>query len=247
MLLNFNTFGFIREACRVAGQSTNEEPKELNERDFDDEITPQSEITLNEIAGGSYWKDIIDEYKKNPSSDSILIAEKIFSKEYKKRLSISTGGAFQYVLDIPIKYQGHRMPKYRMIYATNHTDGCIEMADNMIKRANDLDIENSGGQISFLPVDVNQNIQKDKQLLKHEIKCFATEYLKKGPLHLNRFLSDFLCEKGIICSSAEIRDILKDFEKDGTIKVLRDPPSTITGKNSTFWYERSDKKIILTL
>ncbi|MDR1634744.1 MAG: hypothetical protein LBS27_07480 [Bifidobacteriaceae bacterium] len=47
---------------------------------------------------------------------------------------------FEYVLSMPIRLKERQQPKYRMVYATNHAAGCILMADNMMKRPDNLAI-----------------------------------------------------------------------------------------------------------
>ena len=66
LLINMNSFGFIREACHALGTSFNDKAI------FDDlvEYDPskmdksyESIDELNAIAGGDYWQDIINQYK----------------------------------------------------------------------------------------------------------------------------------------------------------------------------------------
>lgn len=53
---------------------------------------------------------------------------------------------------MPIRLKPGHHPKYRMVHATNHPDGCILMADNIAKRTDRLVIEiQSEGQMSLMP------------------------------------------------------------------------------------------------
>lgn len=240
LLLNFNTFGFFREACRILGLELDLLP------DDDDEYITEPDCDLDDIAGGNYWRAIIQEYKRNNSKDKTIKAEDAIAKEYKKRLSKSYGGAFDFVLDIPIKYKNNPIPKYRMIYATNHPDGCTEMADNMIRRANELNNNNLEGQISFFPVDAEQNIQLDKEFLKQKVIEFINKTLTIRLISINVFLSNFICENGILCPSSVLIDILKKLEEDGSISVKRDPPITRAGRPCKAWSKRKDLRIYIS-
>jgi three-Cys-motif partner protein len=68
LLINLNSFGFMREACRALGTTYNDVFV------FDDlveyeptivDISEQSIVELNEIAGGDYWQYIVKDYKNN--------------------------------------------------------------------------------------------------------------------------------------------------------------------------------------
>lgn len=69
LLINMNSFGFIREACNALGTKFR-----ISEQGFFDDLveydstildsTEKSVEALNRIAGGAYWKDIIIRYKK---------------------------------------------------------------------------------------------------------------------------------------------------------------------------------------
>lgn len=138
MLINFNTFGFFRDACRAMGVGyTNDEAL----RDLEDLVeydptefnsSPQSTELLSKIAGGDYWKDIVAQYNRKEING--YKAERIFSTEYKARLK----QRFSYVLDMPIRLKSGHRPKYRMIHVCNHEDGCFLMAENMQRRKDEL-------------------------------------------------------------------------------------------------------------
>lgn len=83
---------------------------------------------LNQIAGGDYWKSIIEQYLSGKING--YEAEENFSEQYCLRLSQS----YTYVLNMPIRIHQNQHPKYRMIHATNHPSGCVLMADNICNR-----------------------------------------------------------------------------------------------------------------
>ena len=90
MLINFNSFGFFRDACQVMSVNCD------NDEAFSDlselvEYEPtqvsaskQSEELLNQVAGGDYWKVIVKDY--NDGKINGYQAEKRLSAEYKQQL-----------------------------------------------------------------------------------------------------------------------------------------------------------------
>ena len=83
---------------------------------------------MNIIAGGDYWIDILSKY--NSGENDMFKTEELFVSEYTNKLK----QIFKYVVSIPIKLKITNLPKYRMIFGTNHTDGLILMAGNMNKK-----------------------------------------------------------------------------------------------------------------
>jgi three-Cys-motif partner protein len=243
LLINLNSFGFIREACRVMKVSFREEEKvvlsdlEEYDRSFLDSIQE-----LNDIAGGDYWRKLIDDY--NNGNIDCYEAEKRFSLLYKERLSRK----YTYVLDMPIRLRAGQHPKYRMIHATNHPDGCILMADNIAKRADHLVIDiQSGGQLSFWPQTAdNETMSEDmpmemvKDLLENTIEWTG----------LNVFLAKFYTTYGVVCelsrlSSGVKGSVLKTLDKSGYIEVKRYPAHTSNGRERQFWQESKRNKLLL--
>ena len=269
LLLNLNSFGFIREACRVTGAAYKGEKIELEERESG-VPSKLSEATslLTAIAGGDYWEKIIDDYRtdtdKSPAPS--LKAERTFASIYRHTLSRSGGGSFAYVLDIPIRIKDGSYPKYRMVHATNHPDGCIEMADNMIKRAVELyrDVQ-SQGQGSLFDFDVNQEIRASESLIRdgllkvihqqsdalvEKIQRWGLKYAKSVengtlPMRLHQIIATFFCTNGVVCSKKDVVDVLKKLESVGVIEVTRTPPNTPQNKPSKFWSEDKGKIVFV--
>lgn len=243
LLINFNSFGFIREACRVMKVAFREKEEEV----FSDLEEYHSSIMdsieeMNAIAGGDYWQAIITDYDKG--TIDCYQAEKEFARQYKLRLRQK----YNYVLDMPIRMKAGQHPKYRMLHATNHPDGCTLMADNIAKRAEYLVIEiQSGGQQSLLPQTAENEIIDDDLLgcKVRDLLSRTTEFTR-----LNKFLADFYNENGVLCdlarlSSGQRGSILKNFEKSGEIKVMRKPAYTKKGKPTKFWQENKGNTLML--
>lgn len=125
-LMNFNTFGFLREGFRLLKYTV---PDELNEVTF--EVDEKNSIErMNVIANGDYWKKII--HDKNSNKINMYKAEQLFVQEYILQLK----NVYKYVVNIPIKEKLNYLPKYHLIYGTNHTDGIRLMVDGMNKAWN---------------------------------------------------------------------------------------------------------------
>ena len=243
LLINLNSFGFIREACRVKKISFRERESEIfsDLEEYDSSIL-ESVQELNNVAGGTYWQEVIDKYGRGEID--CYDAEKEFSRLYKERLR----GNYNYVLDMPIRLKPGQHPKYRMVHATNHPDGCILMADNIAKRADRLVIEiQSGGQMSLLQQTAENEIISEETLMEK-----MKELLENTPsfIRLNQLLADFYNQYGVLCdlshlSSGRSGSILKTLEKSGYIEVQRQPAYTEKGTATTFWQEHQGKTISL--
>jgi len=245
LLINLNSFGFFREACRVMNVAINEKDRvvfdDLEEYDsshFD------SVRELDVVAGGNYWRNIITAYN-NTELDGYQ-AEQEFSRQYKERLR----DKYKYVLNMPIQLKPTNHPKYRMVFATNHPEGCLLMADNMAKRTNRLIIEiQDGGQRSIFPKTISNEFVEDS-LLQEKVLEQLSRTTSWTPL--TTFLADFYNECGVLCQSNRISSgrggsILKSLEKNGEVDVRREPCCSETGSPSSFWSENRQKKQSLWL
>lgn len=243
LLINMNSFGFIREGCRVLGAQFKTDDADL----FDDLVeyeptvldTSESSIqasiqALNDIAGGDYWKVIVEQYKKKEISG--YEAEEYFAEQYCQRLSQS----YTYVLNMPIRIQKGQHSKYRMIHATNHPDGCLLMVDNICNRWELLQQLQTGGQLSLWAEDINnQTVDEseiENKIVDHFSQCDSWTSLSIA-------LAVFFVKHGVICSTGDVTKVLKKFEKDGRIDIMRNPSTTKTGKPSAFMQEGKGKTV----
>jgi len=238
LLLNMNSFGFIREACHVlnikydidvSDDIIEYEPTILNH-------SKQSVQALNSIAGGDYWVEIINDYKLGKLDG--YKAEVRFSEEYCNRLR----KVFKFVLNMPIRLKKGQRPKYRMIHATNHEEGCILMNDNICKRWEALQEVQSGGQMSMFSVDVENKIFDEEEIREDLIKVLSGISDFKN---LNMFLAEFISSSGVRCCTSDIKEQLRLLEKDRKIDVRREPPKTPTGKVSSFWDCKKGNKVLI--
>lgn len=242
LLINMNSFGFLREACRAMKAS------QLKIREFDviigDDLVEyepsrmdssiQSITALNNIAGGDYWKTITEDFIANRIS--CYDAEQSFSKKYCSRLQMK----YKYVLNMPIRLKRGQQPKYRMIHATNHEDGCVLMYENICKRWEALDEIQTGGQMNLFSSNIEGDIVdliEIREILGRHLLRYKTD------IRLNAVLANFFTANGVLCQRTEITRMLQEFEKNGTIIVTRKPAFTSKGQPSTFMTENSKQHI----
>jgi three-Cys-motif partner protein len=239
LLINLNSFGFMREACRTLGANYNDvgELNDLIEYEPTRLDTSTGSINdLNTIAGGKYWQNIVDDYKKGKIDG--YDAEARFSNEYCRRLMQS----YKYVLNMPLRIKQGQRPKYRMIYATNHEDGCILMNDNICKRWEALrEIQTCGQQSFFVENVENQTIDSI------DIQSKLVEHLKQYTEFesINRILATFFTTYGTICSSADIRELFTKLESQEKISVQRTPSFTKAGKKSKFFTQNTKQSVLI--
>ncbi len=242
MLINMNSFGFMRAACRALSvnyilDESLDDLVEYEPTQFDD--SAQSVDLLNRIAGGDFWQSIVKEYKANKIDG--YTAEKLFSKKYKQKLREK----YTYVLDMPICIKSKQHPKYRMIHVSNHEDGCILMADNMFSRSDELFVEvQNQGQPELWEVDVHGSD------VNHEaISGKLTHFLAgcRDGMRIDKLIAAFFTEHGVLCKSSTLRDLCGELEKKGGIEVSRCPDTTLTGKPSSFFTEDRKKGQTVTI
>jgi len=245
LLINMNTFGFFRDACRV--MRVEKVVRDEAFLDLDDliveyeptkvDISEQSDTLLTRIAGGDYWKAIVTDYN-NGMLDGYT-AEKRFSYEYKQQLR----RLFTYVLDMPIRMKPEHRPKYRMIHACNHADGCRLMADNMANRKDELfiDIQNQGQLGLFNQTIENEDITQSD--LYSKMDKFLEE--QQEEIRLNVLLASFFTKHGVVCKSGELCRVLQKMEDTNRIVVTRRPSHTPTGKPSRFFTEEKGQSVTI--
>ena len=200
-------------------------------------VNKETALALTDFIGGNYWQDIVIDYKERNLSFSD--AEQLLSNAYKKELKKH----YKYVLDMPIKTKNKNIPKYRLIHATNHEDGCNLMAKNMINRSNDLIINvQNRGQLTFLDsnvygrrIDQFEVVEKIENLLK----------IQSNPVNLSVFTARFYSEYGVICRFNEIFNAMRSLEKKGKIFVARNPELKRNGQPTKFWSESKSQKVII--
>ena len=250
MLINFNSFGFFRDACSAMRVNVPEDDKAFQGLDELVEYEPtevndseQSQKLLSRIAGGDYWKAIVQDYR-----DKLIDgyqAEKRLSTEYKNRLKQE----YTYVLDMPIRIKKENRPKYRMIHVCDHDDGCYLMAENMQRRKDELFINiQQNGQLSLFDQSpfMSTTVEGD-WITEDTVARMVSEQVRKiqDKKRLRVFEADFCNENGVVCPFSMIHAVLEKMEKKGEIEIIRDPAKTKTGRASLFWEEKKGQSVII--
>ncbi|GHV62661.1 hypothetical protein AGMMS49587_10170 [Spirochaetia bacterium] len=230
LLINLNSFGFIREACHALGKTDID-----FDADFFDDLVEYDTTELNAsdksieelttIAGGDYWIKIINDYKLGKYNG--YEAEKIFSEQYCKKLQ----ECYKYVLNMPLRIKQGQHPKYRMVHATNHPDGCVLMADNICTRWESWQNIQNAGQLDFFGGDSENNLISPDRI-KKDVLSLIPQF--KTDTQINIFLAEFFTRYSPYCKSGQVNDVIKELEKSQQVFIRRDPSKTKTGKQSTF-------------
>lgn len=224
MLLNFNSFGFLREGCRLLNlnyESLFRDDQSEDEYELDEANTTER---MNNIAHGEYWQSIIDDYKNDRIG--MFRAEELFLNEYTKQIK----NLFTYVINIPIRLKSGNIPKYRLIFGSNHQEGMILMADNMSRIWKELkNIQRGGQKVLFECEFPDSSIQ-----LGFDLKEGILNVLKehKKSLLLQELLVKLIEKYGIAFSEKEYKSKMKEMEGN-QITIDREPAITERGREAT--------------
>lgn len=221
MLMNFNSFGFLREGCRLLKCGSLFDDTDI---DTDYEADDSYSIDMwNNIAGGDYWQELLRQY--NDREIDMYQCEEHFTEAYTQKLS----RIFNYIVNIPIKTKEKNIPKYRLLFGTDHSDGLILMADNMCRAWNSMKEQLfQAGQMSLM-FDIETTD-------KNEI----IEYIKNmvpvaGEILLKNILIELIKKYNIQFSQSTYKDIVKILAENGEIAVRHDPSTTPTGRPVRSW------------
>lgn len=225
-LMNFNSFGFLREGFRLLKYTI---PDELNEVTFESDEKNSIE-KMNIIANGDYWQKIVSD--KNDNAINMYKAEQLFVERYIVELK----KVYKYVVNIPIKEKLIHLPKYHLIFGSNHHDGVKLMVDNMnkvwnnsasVNMSNMFDIFESPNYYSSLEYNLEDEILK----------------LSQSKIHLKELLLKLIDIFGIAYNYSEYIDVLKKFSKvpeslfdnnEQRLRVIREY-KTNKGKEASDW------------
>lgn len=239
LLINFNSFGFIREACHSMGIKFREESMLTDLVEYDSTHMDHSQKSvqeLNKIAGGDYWQQIIYDYKNNTING--YDAEMKFSLMYCNRLKMK----YNYVLNMPLRLKEGQRPKYRLIHCTNHEDGCLLMAENMCNHWEVMkDIQNDY-QTCLWDENHNNEIINPSEI-ETKVREHYSKYKEKT--RLKKSLAEFFTQYGIICPSKDIKNILLKLKEEYYIEIERNPAYTQGGKPTKFMNENKNHKVYI--
>lgn len=213
LLLNLNSFGFIREGCRCLKIATDEDI-DNNAGDYE-ESSGNDVNNMNKVAHGTEWQQIISQIGTTITGK---MAEKMFMELYLEKL----GKYFKYVFSVPIRTKDALVPKYQMVFATNYHQGAFIMLDTMLKCDLEMTRNGQNGQLSLFDYD------NTKSSINNEILSLLSEdeWLDCRDLCFKLF------NKYKIYFTKDIRKALKELEQADLIIVNRQNKKTKTGQIS---------------
>lgn len=234
ILMNFNSHGFLREGCRLLPYEGLFKDEEIGDYEVDDDVNTIEK--MNSVAGGDYWKDILKSYYSGDID--IYQAEEQFISKYSDKIK----DIFKYTVNIPIKVKTIHLPKYRLIFGSNHEDGLILMADNMNKKWKEIlakERDRQGVLFEFVFPDLS--LRKGFDINKDILSCLP-ETGKK--ILLKSVLVRLIMKYGITFSQKEyIQKIRKMENKE--LFVDRVPPYTEKRKKPVTSYDYDKYQITL--
>lgn len=232
MLINFNSFGFLREGCRLLKyENVFHGVDDLD--DYEIDYTNNIE-NMNKIANGEYWIPIVKDLRNRKIR--MLEAEERFIKRYISQIE----SLFCYVVNIPIKQKTKNLPKYRLIFGTNKQDGLILMADNMNKKWKQILDDERGGQSVLFDYDFPDLSLFNGFNLEEDIVNSLKEH--GGSLLLKDLIVKLIQKYGISFSETYYKNVIKKMP----VRIDRNPEFTTTGKKATSM-DYNDYKIQVSL
>lgn len=226
MLMNFNSTGFLREGCRLLKYEGLIKDDDVTDYEVDDDANTHGIDKMSAVAGGDYWKDILS--KHHNGQISFHEAEEMFFSEYSRKVK----HLFKYTVNIPVKIKSTHIPKYRLIFASNHEDGLILMADNMNKKWNEIvAIQRGGQQVLFDYEFPDLALLKGFDLHKDILALVSA---KSSGIPLKSLIVELIQKYGITFSESDYKKKIRSMEQNSDLLIDRDPPLTKkTGKPAT--------------
>lgn len=234
LLINFNSFGLYRNCCKVMNYEEKEQALAgLTEYD---PSNINSVAGINAVFGTDLWQNIIS--KRRFGKIDAFEAEYELTKLFCDELH-GPNGEYKYVLQMPIRASTDAQPKYRMIFATSHADGCLIMAENMFKRSEESRDERSGGQLSLF----EQGVEETPVVIENVERDLLNLIPSNTFRHLNDIFIDFYQTYGVMVSRKTLVDALKRFHQAKKTEERRNPPYNQKGE-SRFYEEKGFKKTL---
>ena len=137
-----------------------------------------------------------------------------------------------------------------MIHVCNHEEGCLLMAENMLKRKDELVVNiQQSGQFTVFDFlnDVNTTVTGE-QITGDVVKTKMKEHLLNysNGVRIKILVADFYTEYGLIGYQNMVNEALRELEIEGFLEIERCPSiSSVTGKPLTYMTEGKNQKVII--
>lgn len=231
LMLNFNSFGFLREGCRLL-------KKQFVCCDTIDGESPEYEAdtmsvdTMNSIVGSDFWQQIVEDFCSGRIK--FVEAEERLSIAYYSRLK----ELFKHVLMIPIKKTMEHIPKYRICFGTNHPHGYILMADTMAKAWNEFRDEQREGQGVLFEFEYATAVDSCTQdaVKQHILEVCQSEVL------LVDLLVALIDHFGVNFTESQYKKIIEEMRNE-TLEIRYDPPKIRGRRVSGLSFNNSDYRV----
>ncbi len=222
ILMNFNSTGFLREGCRLLKYDGLIKDDEVTDYEVDDDANTYEIDRMSAVAGGDYWKEILS--KRHNGRSSFHEAEESFFSEY----SLKVKQLFKYTVNIPVKIKSSHVPKYRLIFASNHEDGLILMANNMNSKWNEIVATQRGGQQVLFDYEFPDSTQLKGFDLQKDILSLVSASSSGVPL--KSLIVHFIQRYGIKFHEKQYKNTVVEMEAKGLLRIDRDSSVTKTGQ-----------------
>ena len=215
LLINFNSAGFLREGCRLLKFERLFKDDEITDYESDEDVNTIEK--MDAVAGGTYWQEILKDYYS--STIDMHQAEEQFIGEYRQKIK----EVFRYTVNIPIKIKSSHLPKYRLIFGSNHEDGLILMADNMSKKWKEMLAKERDKQGVLFEFEFpDWALLKGFDIYKDILECLPPN---GGKILLKNVIVNLIMKYGITFSETEYKQKIKEMENT-TLYIERNPVLT---------------------
>ncbi len=208
MFINFNSVGFIREACRILKYNKINIEDEDNEELL--EHSDLSEENMNKVFNGDLWKGLVADFYNDKITFHQL--EEALVNQY----LVNYRDYFKFILNIPIKTKQKNIPKYRMIFCTNNEDGLLLMNKDMNKVLKEMKDAELKGQMTFFNLPQVNDVEDLENYIITNLE--TNKYM-----HYKNLACRIINETNIVFTEDDIKDELKDLEEKGLICIVRTP------------------------
>lgn len=229
ILVNFNAFGFLREGCdkikNYCGLFYDDIEDEYVQ--LDDYFADENDAVdnLNKIAGGDYWQNILKEYYNknliNKSKINMLKAEEEFAYRYMEKMR----AVFRHVVNIPIKAKMDNIPKYRMVFGTDHDDGLLLMTKSMNAAWGKIVESATKGQGNLFEQFTYPSISQYSSEIDIRNDILNILPADGSQIPIKELLLKMITKHGIVFSDKEYMEAIKSMENQDII-INRFPPLT---------------------
>lgn len=207
VFINFNSIGFIREACRILKYKIKDIIEEGDDESYEIDENDLSIEKMNQIFNGNSWVDLINKFYKDELDIHTL--EENLVKNYLSNYRTK----FRYTINIPIRMKQKNIPKYRMIFCTNNENGLLLMHKNMFDTMSKMKDIELNGQISLFEIYKNPS---DTKILEDNIWDIL---LKKGKIRYKELVCQIINETGLQYSEREMQNVLNYMKEQNIINT----------------------------